>query len=115
MAPLAIGEGRTPHRRQARRGEKLYAAEVIYTIKVDGRQTAGTYTLTELALNSGGVIPALRHPRFEEGLYVLDGEVTAAVAGREFIATPGDFVIIPWGLTHEIKNAAGKPARLLST
>jgi quercetin dioxygenase-like cupin family protein len=111
---LALGDGRTPTAVQPGQGEKLYAAGVEYTIKVGGRQTAGAYTLTELTLDAGGVVPALRHPRYEEGIYVLDGEVAATVAGRTFAAGPDDFLIIPWGLTHEVKNPGNKPARLLS-
>jgi len=111
---LALGDGRAPTPVKPGEGEKLYAAGVEYTVKAGGPQTAGAYTLTELLLSPGGVVPALRHARYEEGIYVLDGEVTAAVAERTFHAGPGDFLVVPWGLTHEIKNLGKKPARLLS-
>jgi quercetin dioxygenase-like cupin family protein len=111
---LALGDGRTATSVNPGEGEKLYAAGVEYAIKASGRQTAGAYTLTELTLDPGGVIPGLRHPRYEEGIYVLEGEVAATIAGRAFDAGPGDFLVVPWGLTHAIKNASGKPARLLS-
>ncbi len=111
---LALGDRRTPTSVKPGEGEKLYAAGVEYTIKAGGQQTAGAYTLTELRLDPGGVVPALRHARYEEGIYVLDGEATATVAGRTFDAGPGDFLVIPWGLTHEVKNPGKEPARLLS-
>jgi quercetin dioxygenase-like cupin family protein len=111
---LVLGDGRTPTPVKRGEGEKRYAAGVEYIIKVGGRQTAGAYTLTELTLDAGGVVPALRHPRYEEGIYVLDSEVAVTIAGRTFAAGPGDFLVIPWGLTHEVKNPGDKPARLLS-
>ncbi len=111
---LALGDGRTPTPVKPGGGEKLYAAGVEYTIKAGGPQTAGAYTLTELLLGPGGVVPALRHARYEEGIYVLDGEVTATIAGRTLNAGSGDFLVVPLGLTHGLKNLGKKPARLLS-
>jgi quercetin dioxygenase-like cupin family protein len=111
---LALGDVRVATSVKPGEGEKLFAAGVEYTVKVGGPQTAGAYTLTELQLDPDGAVPALRHSRFEEGVYVLDGDVTATVAGRTFEAGAGDFIVIPWGLTHELKNTGKKPARVLS-
>jgi glyoxylate utilization-related uncharacterized protein len=58
-------------------------------------------------------MPSHRHAAFEEGIYVLDGSVRATLDGETYEATAGSFLIIPWGLPHEIRNTAGTPARLL--
>ena len=75
--------------------------------------TAKAYTLIEVHIDPGGIVPSHRHAAFEEGIYVLDGSIRATVDGETYEATAGSFLIIPWGLPHEILNTAGTAARLL--
>jgi quercetin dioxygenase-like cupin family protein len=111
---LASGLHRTAAVVLPGKGEGLRAAGTTYTIKAAGKTTADSYTLTEQELAPGRSVPAHRHSRYEEGVYVLAGTVAATVDGRAFRLAAGDFLIVPWGLTHELKNETTHPARLLS-
>jgi mannose-6-phosphate isomerase-like protein (cupin superfamily) len=49
----------------------------------------------------------------EEVFVVVNGEVTATVAGREVAAGPGDAIIVPPHAAFQIRNAGGgEPAQL---
>jgi quercetin dioxygenase-like cupin family protein len=110
---LQIGAGCSPTVVRSAEGERYYAGGVAYSVKAYGSVTANAYTLIELHIEPGGVMPSHRHAAFEEGIYVLDGSVRATLDGETYEATAGSFLIIPWGLPHEIRNTAGTPARLL--
>jgi quercetin dioxygenase-like cupin family protein len=51
----------------------------------------------------------------EETFYVLEGECEWRVGGQKVRATPGAFLFIPPGVSHNIGNASDKPARMLMT
>jgi quercetin dioxygenase-like cupin family protein len=110
---LPIGEGRGPTLVRAGEGERFYAAGATYTIKASGPASQSAYTLTEIALEPGAIMPAHRHARYEEGIYVLQGTIEATIDERDFTAPPGSFLIIPWGVPHEVRNASGQTAVLL--
>jgi len=110
---LQIAAGRNPTVVQASEGEGLFACGVTYIIKACGPTTSGAYTLIEIIIEPGGIMPSHRHAAFEEGIYVLEGKVDAILNGETYDAVAGSFLIIPWGLPHEIRNSADRLARLL--
>jgi quercetin dioxygenase-like cupin family protein len=110
---LEIGAGRTAAVVQPTEGERLHAGGVVYVVKASGSATAQAYTLIEASLAPGGIMPSHRHAAFEEGVYILDGSVTATLDSETYEAAAGSFLIIPWGLPHEIRNETSRAARLL--
>jgi quercetin dioxygenase-like cupin family protein len=110
---LEIGDGRSPTVVRPAEGEQLRAGGAVYTVKACGSVTAQAYTLIEVLIEPGGIMPSHRHAAFEEGIYVLDGSVQATLDGETYEAPSGSFLIIPWGLPHQIRNADGSAARLL--
>jgi quercetin dioxygenase-like cupin family protein len=110
---LEIGAGRNATIVLPAEGEQLHAGGAIYSVKACGSVTAQAYTLMEVQLTPGGIMPSHRHAAFEEGIYVLDGSIRATLDGESYEATAGSFLIIPWGLPHEIRNTEGSAARLL--
>jgi glyoxylate utilization-related uncharacterized protein len=58
-------------------------------------------------------MPSHRHAAFEEGIYVPDGSIHVTLDGETYEATAGSFLIIPWGLPHQIRNTQQSAARLL--
>jgi quercetin dioxygenase-like cupin family protein len=110
---LPIGEGRSPTLVRAGEGERFYAAGATYTIKASGPSSQSAYTLTEIALEPGAGLPAHRHARYEEGIYVLQGTIQATIDERHFSAPAGSFLIIPWGVAHELRNASAERAVVL--
>jgi quercetin dioxygenase-like cupin family protein len=110
---LQIGAGRSPMVVRPAEGERHHAGGVVYSVKACGSVTAHAYTLIEVHIEPGGIMPSHRHAAFEEGIYVLDGSIRATLDGETYEATAGSFLIIPWGLPHEIRNTQGSAARLL--
>jgi quercetin dioxygenase-like cupin family protein len=86
---------------------------VAYNIKAYGPVTANAYTLVEVELLSGGTIPSQRHSAYEKGIYVLSGKLTATIEGQQYQVAEGDFLNIPWGLTHSFENPTTDSVRLL--
>ena len=111
---LQIGAGRSPTVVRPEDGQQYHACGVIYSVKACGSVTANAYTLIEVLIAPGGAMPSHRHAAFEEGVYVLDGSIRATLDGETYEAPPGSFLIIPWGLPHEIRNMEGSSARLCS-
>ena len=110
---LEIGAGRSPTVVRPAEGERHHAGGVVYSVKACGSVTAKAYTLIEVHIEPDGIMPSHRHAAFEEGMHVLDGSVRATLDGETYEATAGSFLIIPWGLPHEIRNTEGSAARLL--
>ena len=110
---LQIGDGRSATVVDPGKGERHHAAGATYSVKACGSVTANAYTLIEVHIEPGGIMPSHRHAAFEEGIYVLDGSIRATLDGEVYEATAGSFLIIPWGLPHEIRNTNDSAARLL--
>ena len=110
---LEIGAGRTPTVVRPTEGVQLHAGGVVYSLKAYGSVTAQAYTLIEVYIEPGGIMPSHRHAAFEEGIYVLDGSIHVTLDGETYEATAGSFLIIPWGLPHQIRNTQQSAARLL--
>jgi quercetin dioxygenase-like cupin family protein len=109
---LLIGEGRSPTVVLAGEGERRYAAGATYDVMAAGMATAGAYTAAEIVLEPGGGVPGHRHARYEEAFYVLEGTVTALVDGERYEASAGAFVLVPWGVHHQLRNHTDQRVRL---
>jgi quercetin dioxygenase-like cupin family protein len=72
----------------------------------------GCFIVEGLAAPGGGPPPHLHH--FEdESFYVLEGTVTFQAGGQTIHAKPGDFIHIPRGTVHSLRNDGEAPARAL--
>lgn len=73
----------------------------LWVVLVDGRQTAGAYSLMEqLMPKDSGPRVAHIHP-IDEWFYVLEGEMTAEVGGKTIVGRAGDSLWIPRGTVHK--------------
>jgi quercetin dioxygenase-like cupin family protein len=54
--------------------------------------------------------PPLHHHAFDEGFYVLEGEVTFQLGEELRTATRGEFVFAPAGAVHTLANLSDAPA-----
>lgn len=73
--------------------------------------TSGAYTLGEHVLVVD--FPPHIHHRDDEGLYVLEGQLAAAVGDERFSIGPGDFIFMPRGVPHALTGDSDPPPRLL--
>ncbi|MGH2494520.1 MAG: cupin domain-containing protein [Ktedonobacteraceae bacterium] len=75
--------------------------------------TGGAFSLVEHPIAPGTLVPPHTHSHEDEYSYVLEGEVGVRIGDQEFLATAGDIVMKPRGISHTFWNAGSQPARLL--
>jgi len=88
-----------PHDVYAGRGEGYRQAVLI------GPHTGSVHTGLSIAeLEPGGVLDPHVHS-FEEGFYLLEGEVVMAIGGQAVHLVPGDYGVIKVGEPHAVRAA----------
>jgi quercetin dioxygenase-like cupin family protein len=94
-------------------GRTFSAVGDKYTFLATGEQTGGAYFLADAVVPPGGGPPPHIHSREDESFYVLEGEVTFTVDGRDTVALAGTFVQAPRNIPHAFKNNTSTAARML--
>jgi quercetin dioxygenase-like cupin family protein len=84
------------------------------TIKLNGEDTDGAFSLLEVELTGDGP-PQHIHKTEDETFYVLEGEVKFLLGDNTSIAKAGTFVSIPRGVRHAFCRIDKKNAKLLAT
>jgi quercetin dioxygenase-like cupin family protein len=80
---------------------------------VTGQQSNGGCFIVEGVLAPGGGPPPHFHHYEDESFYILEGSATFQAGGQTIHAKPGDFIHVPRGTVHSIKNEGNAPARAL--
>ena len=94
-------------------GKHIAIAGDINSILVSKEDTGGTYSVVEAKVfPKGGPVSHIQ-TREHEGFYVLEGEITFTVDGKEIVAKPGFFVNVPPNVTHSFKNKTNNLAKML--
>ena len=94
-------------------GKHIAIAGDINSILASKNDTEGTYSVVEARVFPNGGPPPHIQTREHEGFYVLEGEVTFTVQGKEIIAKSGTFVNVPPSVTHSFKNKTNHLAKML--
>ncbi len=94
-------------------GERIWDGPIDTTVKVSTESTAGTLSITEMAVTPGFMVPPHVHRETDEWSYVLTGRIGARVGEDEFTAGPGSWILKPRGLMHTFWNAGPEPARII--
>src|SRR6476646_9980613 len=81
---------------------------------VTGKHTRHT-SMFDWTIPAGFATGLHVHRVQEETFYVLDGECEWWVADQLVRATPGTYLCIPPGVTHNITNVSARPPRVLMT
>jgi mannose-6-phosphate isomerase-like protein (cupin superfamily) len=83
-------------------------------ILVSGEQTEGRLGMIEDVIPAGHVGPRLHlHPRFDEGFYVLEGELAFQLRETIVDVGPGEVVLARRGEPHAFANRTDRAARVL--
>ena len=97
-------------------------ADVVYwgfgdgvTILASGKQTNGAYAQVEGVLAPGGEAPPHIHHREDETFYVLEGHLELRLGETTYLARPGDYLQVPRGTVHALRNVGEHTARALVT
>lgn len=85
----------------------------INSILLTKNETNGTYSIVKCRVYPGGGPPPHLQTREYEGIYVLDGELTFNVEGKQVISTYGTMINIPPRVIHSFKNNTKNIARAL--
>ncbi len=94
-------------------GRTIAVVGDLYRFLATGEDTNGKYAMWEAIVPPGGGPPPHVHSREEEGLYILEGEITLTVNGERIVARAGTFANMPVGTPHSFKNESDRPARML--
>ncbi len=60
--------------------------------------------LVVMNIPSGGEIGKEKHPHVEQSLFILSGNATAVLDGKETKVGAGDVVVVTPGVKHNLKN-----------
>lgn len=102
---LKAGEGRT-----------IPLGPIQMVVQEDGTHTRGTLGFAEFRVAPHAPTPPPHfHRTFEEGFYVLEGELEFLAGTESLRAGAGTFVMVPIGAVHTFSNPTDKPARFLNT
>jgi mannose-6-phosphate isomerase-like protein (cupin superfamily) len=70
-------------------------------VHADADDTGGAFSLIETREDQAGLGPPLHiHRDAAESFYVIDGEYTMLIDGRDFECPAGSFIYIPVGVPH---------------
>lgn len=83
------------------------------TVKTDGNDTGGAFSVMESVTPPGGGTPAHKHTREDESFYIVEGAAEFTVAGENVRAATGCYVFAPRGTPHYYRNRESKPLRML--
>jgi mannose-6-phosphate isomerase-like protein (cupin superfamily) len=75
----------------------------------------GAKLVIEARMRSGAFIPPHRHLHQEETFDVLEGTGTFTIAGRCIVASAGEQVTIPTGVSHRFRNRSDDDVRVRAT
>jgi quercetin dioxygenase-like cupin family protein len=83
------------------------------THKVTTEHFGGAFTIVEVGLPPGEMIPPHSHTREDECNFMLEGELTFYIGGELVLASASAFVLKPRGVYHALCNTGTVPARFL--
>jgi len=95
-------------------GESVWLVGDLITVKLQGEDTGGAYSLVEETSHPGGGPPPHVHHDTDETLYVLEGEVEFVAGDRTIAAGAGAAVYNPRGTLHTFRNVGTSPSRVLA-
>lgn len=96
---------RAPSIKHQRRNKRYYFDVGIGSVVLTGADTGGAYCLIEASLAPGIGVPRHTHTREDESYFVLSGELEVIVEGKAFVLRPGDSLIAPRDIPHQIRNS----------
>src|SRR5215831_535938 len=86
------------------RSKRFYFDVGLGSVCLSGIDTGGAYCLLEVSLAPGIGVPRHTHTREDEVYFVLAGELEVAVGENTFVLQPGDTLLAPRVIPHELRN-----------
>jgi quercetin dioxygenase-like cupin family protein len=96
---------RAPSIRHQPRAKRYYFDVGIGSVCLSGKDTGGAYCLLEVGLAPGMAVPRHTHTREDEVYFVLAGQLEATVGEEIFVLQPGDTLLAPRDVPHQLRNS----------
>ena len=91
--------------KQKPRSKRYYFDVGLGSVCLSGPDTGGAYCLLEVSLAPGMGVPRHTHSREDEVYFVLTGELEVTVGVKTFVLGPGDTLLAPRDIPHELRNS----------
>ena len=85
--------------------KRYYFDVALGSILLAGEDTGGAYCLLDMRVAPGKGVPRHTHTREDEALFVLSGELEATVGDEIFTLKPGETLIAPRNIPHQLRNS----------
>ncbi len=66
-----------------------------------------------MTIAPGGGAPLHLHPDLADSFYMIDGRLAMRCGEQTFVATAGDYVVVPVGVPHTFRVLGSEPVRML--
>lgn len=99
-----FGPARAPVVKFKPASKRYYFDVGIGSVCLSGDDTGGAYCLLEISLAPAIGVPRHTHTREDETYFVLAGELEVTVADQVYLLRPGDTLIAPRGIPHQVRN-----------
>ena len=96
---------RAPSVKHQPRSKRYYFDVGLGSVCLSGIDTGGAYCLLEVSLAPGMAVPRHTHTREDEVYFVLAGELEVTLAEKTFVLRPGDTLLAPRDIPHELRNS----------
>ena len=87
------------------RSKRFYFDVGLGSVCLWGVDTGGAYCLLEVSLAPGMSVPRHTHTRENEAYFVLAGELEVTVGEKTFVLRPGDALLAPRDIPHQLRNS----------
>ena len=87
------------------RPRRSYFDVGIGSVCLSGADTGEAYCLLEVGLAPGMGVPRHTHTREDESYFVLAGELEVIVGDKTFVLKPGDSLVAPRDIPHQLRNS----------
>lgn len=106
LAPCAqTSIRRAPSVRHQPRSKRYYFDVGLGSVCLSGKDTGGAYCLLEVSLAPGMGVPRHVHTREDEVYFILAGELEVTVGEKTLVLRPGDTLLAPRDIPHELRNS----------
>ncbi len=80
-----------------------------------GAESENSISVSILKIAPGNEAPIHVHNKEGDSIYILSGNGTGSFAGEEKEVRAGDYIFVPHGIEHGIKNTSKEPLVLIAT
>jgi quercetin dioxygenase-like cupin family protein len=110
-APATIRKA--PSIKHQPRAQRYYFDVGLGAVCLSGKDTGGAYCLLDVSLAPGMGVPRHTHTREDEAYFVLAGELEVTVGEKIFVLRPGDTLLAPRDIPHQLRNSGNVENRYL--